>query len=89
MVSLNTEYQQHTVLFSANDSLPIVIDRAETNSMIKACLSIKKNVLFRLNIQETPKLNNLENLIINDDYIFIPSRLKKKFNGLENLKELA
>ena len=88
MVSLSTEYQPHTNLFVYDESLPILIDDNELDNMIQASLSMKKNVLIKNTSAISPEITNLENLIITENYIFIPSRLKKKFTSLSKIKEL-
>lgn len=83
MPSLEAKPNSNHYIISLQDNFSFKFPVDEIDSLITASLSIKKNIIYLKQDNPDVKIKNEECLENNDQFLFIPHRLKKQFYSLE------
>ena len=83
MPSLDQKKITNSYIISQNDDFSFKFDNCELDSIVKAGLSLKKNIIFLKNENAKIELRNEEVMVNNSEFLFIPHRLKKQFTTID------
>lgn len=83
MPSLEQKQLSNNYLISAQNYFSFKFDERELDSIIKAALAIKKNIVYLKSENAEFNIKNEECLENNDHFLFIPHRLKKQFKSIQ------
>ena len=79
MPSLDRKKTTNNYIISPEENFSFKFDEEELDNIIKASLLMKKNIIYLKNSKFDALIKNEECLENNDEFLFIPHRLKKQF----------